>query len=349
MATGSATVVKPATDHTQQPWHKPLQTSAAYILLVDLALFGIFWGLTSGNIFISHSNLLSIGLSSSELILLTAAATYVLASANIDLSLGANLVLSSIVSAKVILALSGPRSNVIVGVYHHTGLAVAAGILAALITGTVVGWVNGILITKLRINAFVVTLGTMGIATGVANVITNGTNVAYLPLSLQTGIGLRQILGVPLPLLIALVVAIVAGIWLFRTTFGRYALAVGSSITAARRSGVKADSVTVRIYMLAGFMAGIAGFLDLTRLGTTALAGHDTDMLQALAASIIGGTSLFGGRASMTGAIFASFIPITLLTGFVMMGLQPFYQYIAVGTILIAAMYVDALRRGRLT
>lgn len=348
MALGSTAAIGRATLPLPS-WRRSLQTSAVYIAVVVVALFLLFWALTPGNVFIGHNNLVSIGLGSAELILLTAAATYVIASANIDLSLGANLVLSSIVGGKVILAIAGTRSQVVAGIYPRGTLAIAVGALAAIATGTAMGWLNGILITRLRVNAFVITLGTMGIGTGLANVLTNGTNIAYLPLTLQTDIGLREIGGVPLPMLLALGIAILSGIWLFRTTFGHHTLAIGSSVTAAQRSGVKTDSVTIHIYMLAGFMAGIAGFLDLTRFGTTALAGHETDMLQALAASIIGGTSLFGGRASMAGAIVASFIPITLLTGFVMMGLPPFYQYIAVGVILIAAMYVDGVRRGRLT
>jgi ribose transport system permease protein len=110
---------------------------------------------------------------------------------------------------------------------------------------------------------------------------------------------------------------------------------------------VAVGSVTLRVFVVSGLMAGVAGGLDLTKFGTTAISGHETDMLQALSAVIIGGTSLFGGRASMGGSIIAVFIPITLLTGFVMLGVPPFYQYMAVGAILIAAVYIDGLRRGR--
>src|SRR5690606_1695996 len=114
---------------------------------------------------------------------------------------------------------------------------------------------------------------------------------------------------------------------------------------AARRSGVKADSVTIRVFVIAGFLAGVAGVLDLTKFGTTALAGHGTDVMQALSAVIIGGTSLFGGIASMTGTVIAAVLLTVLTAGFVMLGVPPFYQYIAVGAILILAVWVDSIRR----
>jgi ribose transport system permease protein len=213
--------------------------------------------------------------------------------------------------------------------------------------GAAMGLLNGILVTRLRVNSFIITLGTLGVATGAANVVTNGANVPYLPGGLQTGIGLRSVFGVPLPLLLALAFSVWAWIWLRRTTFGRHTLAVGSSLSGSQRAGVNTDWVVIRVFVLCGSLAGAAGFLDLTKFGTTAITGHETDMLQALSAAIIGGTSLFGGRAAMGGTIVATFIPITLLSGFVMMGIPPFYQYAVNGIILIAAVYIDGVRRAK--
>jgi ribose transport system permease protein len=223
------------------------------------------------------------------------------------------------------------------------------GLVAGIVTGTLVGLLNGLLVTRLRISSFVVTLGTMGIATGLAQVLTNGSNVPYLPPSLQDSIGMKSLLGIPVPLLIGIVVGACAAVVLALTRFGRHALAVGSSASGSRRAGVQVEAVTTEVFMLAGAMAGIAGFLDITRFGTTALSGHETSMLQALSAVIIGGTSMFGGRASVLGAMAATFIPTVLLAGFVMVGVGSFYQNIAIGVVLIVAVWIDSLRRGQLT
>jgi ribose transport system permease protein len=335
---------KPTTSAIPALFH----TTAFYIGLVVIALFLVFGVLTPNHAFLTIQNAISIGVNSAGLMLLAVGMTYVIASGNIDLSVGAILVLSSVVAARVIITLSGTPEEVVAGIYPNEMPAIALGLLAAILVGAAMGLINGLLVTRLRVNSFVITLGTLGLATGLANVITNGANVPYLPLSLQTAIGLRRILGFPVPLLIALGVAIWAWIWLRRTTFGRHVLATGSSRRSARRAGVKTNAVVIQVFLLAGVMAGVAGFLDLTKFGTTAITGHETDMLQALSAVIIGGTSLFGGRASMGGSIVATFIPITLLSGFVMMGIPPFYQYMAVGAILVAAVYIDGLRRGQL-
>jgi ribose transport system permease protein len=221
-------------------------------------------------------------------------------------------------------------------------------VLAALVTGTAVGVVNGLLVTRLRVNSFVVTLGTMGIATGSAQVITNGSNVPNLPLTLQSGIGLRTLAAVPVPLVVSLVAGAVGVALMTQTAFGRHGLAIGSASSAARRAGVNVSGTTVAVFALSGLLAGAAGVLDLTRFGTTALSGHETDVLQALSAVIIGGTSLFGGRASVAGSVVATFIPTVLLAGFVMVGVAPFYQGIAIGVVLILAVWIDGLRRGQL-
>jgi ribose transport system permease protein len=325
------------------------QLSTTVYIIVALVVIVAAFALTGPEgRFLSLTNLQAIGRNSAGLLLLAIGLTFVLGAGHIDLSVGANLVLSSVVSATMIVELSGSKSEVAAGLHPNAWFAIAAGVLAALVTGTAVGVINGLLVTRLRVNSFVVTLGTMGIATGAARVITNGSNVPNLPPQLQADIGLRTVAAVPVPLIIALMAGIVGIMVLRHTVFGRHTLAVGSATNAARRAGVNVDRTTMLVFTLAGFLAGAAGFLDITRFGTTAISGHETTMLQALSAVIIGGTSLFGGRASVSGSIFATFIPTVLLAGFVMVGLAPFYQGIAIGAVLIAAVWIDQLRRGRL-
>ena len=323
-------------------------STTVYILLALIVIIVAFAIVGPDGRFLSLTNLQSIGRNSAGLMLLAVGLTFVLGAGHIDLSVGANLVLSSVVSATLILKLAGSDADVAAGNYPHAGAAIAIGVVAALVTGTVVGLINGLLITRLRVSSFVVTLGTMGIAIGAAQVVTNGSNVPNLPPTLQSGIGLKTFALVPLPLVVSLVAGAIGIALISQTAFGRQALAIGSASGAARRAGVNVDRITVTVFALSGLLAGAAGVLDLTRFGTTALSGHETDMLQALSAVIIGGTSLFGGRASVAGSVIATFIPTVLLAGFVMVGVPPFYQGIAIGVVLILAVWIDGLRRGQL-
>ena len=319
-----------------------LKSTPAYIVAALVVLIIVFAVLAPSGRFLAAGNLQAIGRNSAELILLAVGLAFVLGAGHIDLSVGANLVLSSVAAASVIVHLSGTASDT--GTYPHAGPAIAVGALVAVAVGAAMGLLNGVLVTKLRVNSFVITLGTMGIATGAAQVLTNGANVAGIPPEVQTGIGLHTVLGLPLPLLAVVIVSIVAGVALAQTRLGRHALAIGSSSPGAARAGVNVHRTTIKVFVLAGLMSGAAGFIDITQFGTTAISGHDTTMLQALSAVIIGGTSLFGGRASVTGAVVATFIPTVLLSGFVMVGVSSFYQNIGIGAVLIIAVWLDQLR-----
>jgi ribose transport system permease protein len=139
----------------------------------------------------------------------------------------------------------------------------------------------------------------------------------------------------------------VFGIVLAQTRFGRYTYAVGSSAEGVRRAGVSVDAHLIKVYTLMGGLAGLAGFLNLARFGTTTIGGHTTDNLNVIAAVVIGGTSLFGGIGTILGTVFGVFIPAVLQNGFIIVGVQPFWQQVAVGIVLIAAVYLDQLRRAR--
>lgn len=326
-------------------WAARLSSGPAFVGIVLVALVLVFGLLSPERRFFSSSNLLSIGSNTTTLLLLAVGLTFILGAGHIDLSVGMNLVLSSVVAAKVIVAFSGTPDEVAAGIYPNEGVAIALGVVAGILCGTVFGLVNGLIVTKMEVGSFVATLGTMGILTGLFNIITGGSNVNFLPLSLQLEFGFAKWLGIPAPMILGLTVALIGGIALSRTVFGRHVLAIGSSDSAARRSGVRGDWVTIRVFVIAGFLAGVAGVLDLTKFGTTALAGHGTDVMQALSAVIIGGTSLFGGVASMSGTTIAAILLTVLTAGFVMLGVPPFYQYIAVGTILVLAVWMDSIRR----
>ncbi|WP_328708257.1 ABC transporter permease [Microbispora hainanensis] len=319
-----------------------MKSTPAYITVALVALVVVFTIISPEGRFLDATNLQAVGRNSAGLVLLAVGLTFVLGAGHIDLSVGATLVLSSVVAGTMAVDLAGTPSSS--GVFPNAGPAIAVAALAAVVVGGAVGLVNGLLVTRLKVNSFVVTLGTMGVAIGAAQVLTNGSNVAGIPPDVQTSFGLSAIAGIPLPLLLAVVVSLVAGVVLTQTSAGRHALAIGSSSDGAMRAGVNVQRSTITVFVISGLMAGIAGFLDITRFGTTAISGHDTTMLQALSAVIIGGTSLFGGRASVLGSVLATFIPTGLLAGFVMVGVSSFYQNIAIGAVLVIAVWLDQLR-----
>lgn len=318
----------------------------AVIVIALIVLFGV---LSPNYAFFRVSNLSTITLNVAVTMLLAVGITYILAAGELDLSIGSNVVLSSVVAAQVLVAVSGTYEEVRAGDYPNLALGIVAGALAAIGTGALFGLVNGLLVTRLRINSFIVTLGTMGIGTGLAYVVTNGVNVPNVPRSLQTGFGIEKLFGVvPYPMVVVLIISAVLWYVLRSTRFGLYTLAIGSSREAAERAGIGSPRHVLVLFVMMGALAGVAAMLDLTRFATTNIGGHQTTALAAIAAVVIGGTSLFGGRATIAGSMVASLIPVILGTGLVILGVPSFYQLIVVGAILIAAVYIDHRRRERL-
>jgi len=154
-----------------------------------------------------------------------------------------------------------------------------------------------------------------------------------------------SILGIPALPFIALITVIVGGVVLHKTKFGRYTYAIGSNELGARRVGIKVDRHLIMIYALSGLMAGFGAILSLSQFGTTTIAGQSLTNLNVIAAVVIGGTSIFGGEGSIFGTVVGLFIPAVLQAGFVIIGVEAFWQGVAVGTVLVAAVYVDQSRR----
>ena len=317
-------------------WKRVLGGSSVSIALILIGLVAVF-SLLRPEEFFSISNARNIATDAAVLLVLATGLTYVIITAGIDLSVGAVLVFAGVISAKVMNSMGGNNWGVIL-----VGLAVA---LAA---GAAWGLFNGFLVTKAKIPSFIVTLGTLGMALGSALLITGGVDEREVPFKLIETIGSGRFLGeIPYLVIIAAVVALVFGIILGQTRFGRYTYAAGSNLEGARRAGVNVDLHLIKVYMLCSTLAGLAGFLALARFGTTSIGGHSTDNLDAIAAIVIGGTSLFGGVGTILGTVVGVFIPAVLRNGFVIVGVQPFWQQVAVGAVLIVAVYLDQLRRTR--
>ncbi len=271
------------------------------------------------------------------LLVIATGLTYVIITAGIDLSVGSVVVFSGVVAAKLMDSVGGNGWGVIL-----------LGLVTAVVAGAAWGTLNGFLVAKAKIPPFIVTLGTLGMALGAALLITGGVDERNVPFKLIDTIGTGRLFGqLPYLVLIAAVVALIGGVILAMTRFGRYTYACGSNLEGARRAGVNVDRHLMKVYALGGTLAGLAGFLSLARFGTTSIGGHSTDNLDAIAAIVIGGTSLFGGVGTIIGTVVGVFIPAVLRNGFVIVGVQPFWQQVAVGAVLIAAVYFDQLRRAR--
>jgi ribose transport system permease protein len=317
------------------PWWQRFVTGSSTWIGLILAALILAFSVLEYDSFVSASNARNVAVDAAVLLVVATGMTYVIITAGIDLSVGAVLVFSGVVSVKAMNAIGGDNWGTIL-----VGLAVA---LAA---GLAWGLLNGFLVAKARIPPLIVTLGTLGMSLGAALLITGGVDERDVPFELVSTLGAGRLFDqVPWLVIIAFAVALVFGILLAATRFGRYTYAVGSNEEAARRAGVAVDRHLIKVYALSGTLSGLAGFMSLARFSTTTLGGHDTDNLQAIAAVVIGGTSLFGGVGTILGTVFGVFIPAVLQNGFVIVGVQPFWQQVAVGAVLIAAVYLDQLRR----
>jgi ribose transport system permease protein len=264
--------------------------------------------------------------------------TFVIVTAGIDLSVGAVLVLSGVVAGEYYQHQSGGGVNAGWGV-------ILLGIVFGLAAGAAFGAVQGIGVTKLKIPPLIATLAGLGIAEGIAYLVTGGSDLRTIPTGLANSIGIGSVGGVPWLIIISFAIAIVFGLLLAYTRFGTYTYAIGSNPEAARRAGIGVDRHLIKVYVISGLLSGVAGIISLAFYGTTTLAGHPTDNLTVITAVVLGGASLFGGRGSMFGTVIGVFIPAMLLNGLVILSVNQYWQYILIGAVLAAAVYLDQFRR----
>lgn len=301
--------------------------------LFILVLLVIIFSVTSPGFF-STQNFVSTTVSASNTIILAVAETFVIITGGIDLSVGAILGLSGMVGADVMQSLMG----------HGDMVALWSGLFAGLLTGVIFGAINGLVVTVLEVTPFIATLGMLGIATGLTFLITNGTDIVNLPVELST-VGdsvLFNFLGVPV--LITIIVLIIAWYYLRKTRFGKYTYAIGSNAEGTRRSGVNVKYHLFKIYTLSGLLSGLAGMIVVARIATGSPLEGTNDELNAIAAVVIGGASLFGGRGTIFGSTVGALIISVLVSGLVIMGVQPYWQTVTIGIIIILAVYIDQRR-----
>jgi ribose transport system permease protein len=205
--------------------------------------------------------------------------------------------------------------------------------------------VQGMLVAKAKIPPLIATLGGYGAALGISYLITGGTDLGAGPNPLTKTIGLGGVGGVSWLIIISFVVTLVFGLVLAYTRFGRYTYAIGSNPEAGRRVGINVDRHLIKVYALAGGLSGVAGILSLAFNSGTTITGHATDNLTVITGVVLGGASLFGGRGSMLGTFIGIFIPQILNSGLQIIGVNEYWQEVAIGLVLVGAVYLDQFRR----
>lgn len=261
--------------------------------------------------------------------------TYVILTGGIDLAVGSLLAFAAISGAFLMQALGGD---------FFMGWLVA--MLAACAVGTMAGYLHGRVVARFGVPAFIVTLGGLTVWRGATLIVNDGAPVSGFNEAFRWW-GRGDVLGVPVPVLVFLVVALVGYIALRYTRYGRQVYAVGGNPEAARLSGLSVQSVVLSVYVITGFLAGLAGFLLSARLGSAeAVAGTGYE-LRIIASVVIGGTSLFGGLGGVGGTIVGALLIGVLINGLVIMNVSAYYQQVVIGIIIVLAVGFDTYAKSR--
>jgi ribose transport system permease protein len=278
--------------------------------------------------FLTISNLMTIGLQAAVRALLAIGELLVIISGGIDLSVGTSMSLSMVT----------------MGLYVINGQgSLEIGVMIAIATGVLIGLLNGTLVAFLGLPPFIITLGMLGIAQGLALTFSSGFSMYGFPKQFEF-IGGGQISGIPVPIIILAVVALAASFIFRETKLGRYAYAIGGSEDAARRAGISVRGMKVAIYGFCGCLVGISAVVLSSRINSAHPGiglGYELD---AIAAVVIGGASLMGGRGNVSGAVIGALTMAAIRFGLNVMAVSPFIQQIVIGVILITAVYLDRLR-----
>jgi erythritol transport system permease protein len=310
-----------------------LKLRAVLVLIVLLILFS---ALTPS--FLTANNLSILAKHVAISALLAVGMTFVVLAGGIDLSVGSIAGLSGMVAGGLLT----------VGLFGHSTGVVAAVLIALLVSGFV-GLLNGVMVTQFGVAPFIATLGTLYIARGAALLLSHGATFPNLAGTATKSTGFASIgqsffLGVPTPVWMMAVVGAIAAVVSLRTPFGRHVYAVGGNERAARLSGIRVEQIKVITYVFSGVCAGLVGIVIASQLESAHPATGESFELNAIAAVVLGGTSLMGGRGSVGGSLIGAFVIGVLADGLVMMGVSEFWQIVIKGVVIVLAVTVDQLQ-----
>ncbi|NAZ93422.1 ABC transporter permease [Vibrio toranzoniae] len=302
-----------------------------------LGQYFVKMGAWDSNYFLTQGNFLSILRQVSINGILAIGMTFVIIIAGVDLSVGSVLALSGIVAARFVTK----SDAMAIGNFDS---AILLPFIIAITIGALCGLVNGYVISKFKLQAFIVTMGMLSAARGMTMLTTDGNPVSSLERDFRV-IGNSYVLGIPTPVIIFGVIFVVAWVLLNKTLFGRYVFAVGGNEKSARTSGIDVDKVKIAVYTLCGVLAAIAGLILTARTGSAQTNAGFAYELDAIAAVVIGGTSMAGGIGTLTGTLFGVLIIGVMNNGLDLLGVQSYYQQIIKGILIVSAVMLDPSRK----
>ena len=332
-------------------------------LAVLLAVFSVASQQLNDVTFLSFRSVQGILLYASQILLIGLGETFIIIAAGIDLSAGWVLGFSSVIGAQIMQALYAAGASPVV--------TIVVGMLGGTLIAIVPGWINGLLVAKIKVPAFIATLGMGFLVEGVALIRSGGYPVAQQPPYLgplgngsilyfwpdhgftffnlpetATNADFQSIIPLmPNPVFVAIIVAVVCWFILAKTQFGQHLYAIGGNFEASMRAGIPVNRVLIKAYILAAVVAGIAGMVWTARFSSGAYNAGEVTTLNSIAAVVIGGASLFGGEGTIIGTVLGALIIGTIQYGLVLLGVSPFWQYVAVGLVVIFAVIMDQFGR----
>jgi len=315
--------VSAAAEAQRRPWTALLDVSfwADWASVVGLAGLVVLFGLASP-VFLTVANIHALLVAAAILVVVSIGQTFVIATSGIDLSIAATITLGAVV----------------LGTGTAGGMGTLSSCLLAILSASLVGFLNGVLITVGRIPDFVVTLGTLSAVTGVGLILSGGEPVMVSSMFLlRLASGSVGPFGYP--------VLVAAHMALYHTRFGVHLLATGGQIESARSMGIRTGRVKIAAYTISGFCSGLAAVLLVARIGSAEPSINTTLLLNSVAAVVLGGVSLFGGRGSILGPVFGAVMLTALVNGLTLLGVSAFYQPLAVGIIVVLAAFVMRYQR----
>ncbi len=334
-----------------------LRQVSQYGIIVFLALLCAYFAYATGGKFASPTNIANVSRQIAINMTLAVGLTFVIISGGIDLSVGSVLALAGVISMSILR--DGLKIDAtILGRHIEATLIPVLPVLIALpfsafiglVVGGGLGAFSGAVITRFRVAPFVATLGMMTIARGLSFVYTNGVPISPLPTEVRKfGAGEHRIGAIAVPNLVAvaLLVVLLGHIVITRTNFGRHVYAIGGNEEAARLSGIGISGVKLRIYALCGALAGLSGMLLATRLASGDPKSGTMFELNAIAAVVLGGTSLSGGSGTVLGTLIGALVIGVLDNGLILLNVPAFYQMVAKGFVILGAVILDQVTRGK--
>jgi ribose/xylose/arabinose/galactoside ABC-type transport system permease subunit len=306
-----------STLNLKQRFRDPLFWSD-WLVVVAFLLVIVVFGILKPKAFLSTYNLNNILVASAIPAIIAVGQTFSVATAGIDLSVSSIMTFGAVAF----------------GLGFSKGMSIWVCMLFGILAGLVCGVLNGLIISVRKINDFIVTLGMLSVASGTALVLSNGRPVQVINKRLAD-IAINEVGNIPYIMLVALVIVFGAHFLLFHTRFGTHLLAVGGDPESARAMGISIVRIKVIVYAISGVLAGFAATLTIARIGAAEPAANTAILLNSVAAVVLGGVSLFGGRATIFGPFIATLLLQALSNGLTIVGVAAYYQYISVGIVVI--------------